>query len=340
VVTHVYPAVGVYRAVVTASNSVSLVTATTTVTVTTPSPDLSIDRSGSDVVLSWNAVRDALSYRVHRSTQPFFTPTAHTAIGDVATVGYTDTGAIGDPATNYVYLVTAVGAQGAESAPSGRVGEFDMILVPGRTILSLPLLPGSTVLDDVIGDQLTGTCDPATADRMLFWDAEARQYEMAWYCDCDPWGEPWDDHWLTGVVQTSLTLEPGGAAWVQNRQALTETLSVVGDLPSTGWVTQVVPGWQMIGLPYPISVALDDTAIPAVGSCTPTAADRVLRWNTGTQRHEMAWYCDCDLWGQPWDDHWLTGLAQTSIQFDPGEGIWFHNRHDPFTWVYPHPSPD
>ena len=42
-------------AVVTASNSASLVTATTTVTVTTPPPDVSIDRSGSDVVLSWGA---------------------------------------------------------------------------------------------------------------------------------------------------------------------------------------------------------------------------------------------------------------------------------------------
>jgi hypothetical protein len=28
-----------------------------------------------------------------------------------------------------------------------------------------------------------GTCDSATADRVLTWNAGAQAYEMAWYCD-------------------------------------------------------------------------------------------------------------------------------------------------------------
>lgn len=87
-------------------------------------------------------------------------------------------------------------------------------------------------------------------------------------------------------------------------------------------------------------MAPDYAAIPAVGTCDSATADRVLTLNAGAQAYEMAWYCDCDAWGEPWDDHWLTGFEQTSTELTPGQGMWMENRHSPFAWVYPDPSPD
>ena len=43
---------------------------------------------------------------------------------------WSDVGAGGAPATNFTYIIRAVGATG-ESADSKRMGEFDFVIVPG-----------------------------------------------------------------------------------------------------------------------------------------------------------------------------------------------------------------
>jgi hypothetical protein len=277
-------------------------------------------------------------YNVHRSTDPYFTPSPTNHYGSTAGTSLTDYGALGDLANHAYYAVTVADVQEMASGVSNRVGKFNIAVAPGWNMASLPLLPGSAALDEVIGDQLSGTCDSATADRVLAWNAATGEYEMAWYCDCDAWGEPWDDHWLTGFEQTTLTLEPDMGIWIENRSGVTETVVVLGDLAAADRVLHVGPGWQMAGTAYPVPVALDEADIPATGTCDSATADRLLYWNTDTQEYEMAWYCDCDEWGQPWDDHWLTGFEQTEVQLVPGKGAWLQNRHDPFTWVYPHPD--
>jgi len=310
---------------------------------------LSAQASGAnDLVLSWPEMHmdnkdryvQVWYYSIHRSTDPYFVPTPFNQYGATSGTNFTDPGVLGDLANNYYYVVTTVDTEERASAVSNRVGKFNITIAPGWNMVSLPLLPGVTALDDVIGDQLTGTCDSATADRLLSWNPETQEYEMAWYCDCDPWGEPWDNHWLTGFEQTSLTLEPDVGVWIQNRSGVTETIVLVGDISAADRTMYIEPGWQMAGSAYPVPVALDDAAIPATGTCDSATADRVLFWNTETQEYEMAWYCDCDAWGEPWDDHWLTGFEQTSIQLVPGKGAWYQNRHNPFTWVYPNPDPN
>ena len=71
------------------------------------------------------------SNRVWRGTDPYFVPT-----GDPETVlsaspwQYDDTGALGNAAVNYFYLVDDVLSDGILST-SNRVGEFDYTLMPG-----------------------------------------------------------------------------------------------------------------------------------------------------------------------------------------------------------------
>ncbi len=85
------------------------------------------------VTLSWTHDTANQAYQIHRAVTPYFTPTDGTrrALVTGSPWRYTDPEAvIGDPDTNYYYLVRA--ACGAAHADPGRVGEFDFTLVPGN----------------------------------------------------------------------------------------------------------------------------------------------------------------------------------------------------------------
>jgi hypothetical protein len=82
---------------------------------------------GSDITLTWSAGEPTANiYRAQDA--PYFTPGAVYAGG--VSSGWTDTGAAGNPALNYTYIIRARGGCG-ESADSQRLGEFDFTLVPG-----------------------------------------------------------------------------------------------------------------------------------------------------------------------------------------------------------------
>jgi hypothetical protein len=105
-----------------------------------PITDLAVARSGDSLVLNWSPVTHNVAgdpttvetYRIHWSADdPYLTPEG--APGDTTTgTTYTHTGALGDPGTNYYYIVTAVDDLGQESAISNRVGTFHFPILPGR----------------------------------------------------------------------------------------------------------------------------------------------------------------------------------------------------------------
>ncbi|MCS6842915.1 MAG: C25 family cysteine peptidase [Caldilineales bacterium] len=110
------------------------------------SPAVAISRSGSAAVLTWPAVTQDVyhqptsvtGYHVWRGDSPYFDPLRPNCncrrIATTSTPGFTDTGSvgaitpIGDPTTNYFYVVQAANSVG-HSAVSNRVGEFDFLLV-------------------------------------------------------------------------------------------------------------------------------------------------------------------------------------------------------------------
>ena len=91
-----------------------------------------IVREGTTVTLSWTHNTANQAYQVHRATTPYFTPTDATrrALVTGAPWSYSDPDTvIGDPNTNYFYLVRAT--CGAAYVDPGRRGEFDFRLTPG-----------------------------------------------------------------------------------------------------------------------------------------------------------------------------------------------------------------
>ncbi len=79
------------------------------------------------VVLQWAAVVGAATYRVYRSTDPFFLPDAwggSNLLSETTSASYTDPDGAGDPTIQHFYVVRAYRACW-ESGDSNRVGAFD-----------------------------------------------------------------------------------------------------------------------------------------------------------------------------------------------------------------------
>jgi hypothetical protein len=96
---------------------------------------------GSQVQLTWSPVESASAYWVcGASNLAYFTPGGppgyvhRLAVVPQGTTTWSSAGGVGDPASNWTYLVMAVDATGAELARSERVGEHDFAAaVPQET---------------------------------------------------------------------------------------------------------------------------------------------------------------------------------------------------------------
>lgn len=122
---------------------VDLATATP-ITLLQPPASLRATINGDAIQLDWtNVIQDEqgnpatpASYRIYRSTDPYFTASSAQQIGTAFAAQLTDNNiggndVVGDVTKNYFYIVRAVDANGNLSRWSQRVGEFDFALTPG-----------------------------------------------------------------------------------------------------------------------------------------------------------------------------------------------------------------
>mgnify|MGYP000862286973 CR=1 FL=1 len=92
---------------------------------------VTISLSGSDVILAWTHDGANQAYYVHRSTAPYFTPSAATRVGLVTAAPwqFADTGVLEDASATWTYVLRP--ACGAAWVDAGRLGEFEFGLTPG-----------------------------------------------------------------------------------------------------------------------------------------------------------------------------------------------------------------
>ena len=83
------------------------------------------------------------------------------------------------------------------------VGMYKITVPDGMNLVSLPLIPISNALENVIGIQLTGADNEGDADRIWIWNGT--NYEFAWLVDGV--GAPYDGQWFTGNSPTNVTLD-------------------------------------------------------------------------------------------------------------------------------------
>jgi hypothetical protein len=104
-----------------------------TVTTSLPAPlNLTVTPAGGGgVLLQWSAVAGAATYRIYRSTDPFFEPDpwgGTNLLAETASTAYTDPMGAGNPSINHYYIVRAYRACW-ESGNTSRVAAFDFALV-------------------------------------------------------------------------------------------------------------------------------------------------------------------------------------------------------------------
>lgn len=257
-------------------------------TVQTPvgvGPVVTISKSGSNAILTWDAVIGATQYRVYRSTEAYFIPSPGNAIDTVTTPNYTDTGKIGDPNVNYFYIVTALDAQERESLPSNTVGAFDFALLPGEpgstrhNVIALPLdvtaqLPNAGALASYIGDSV---------QQILHWDPVAQSYQA--------WLPPYS-------VGTNFPLRVGHVYWVQVDSTAPSVLSFVGSVPSLNTVQFDLVGDDQACLFNELSLPLDQTGITSattlVEALGTTHVEQALQWRADVHAFEF-WLPEIDF---------------------------------------------
>ena len=243
-------------------------------------------------MLSWNDINGAASYRVYRGTEPYFTPAVNTAIADVTTLIYTDTGTIGTPDSNYSYLVAAVDDEGRESAPSNRFGEFDFALSPGPpggerkyNLIALNLeVPGVTDADSLASYAGTGVY------MVIRYDAPTQS--IVWR--------------LPGLAGENFPVQVGEPYFLYLDDTASNTLSLVGGVPSQDTISFALTKAELGGsCKYNfITMPLDKDDLTDADAL---AADiggvyMVIRYNAETQ--DLTWR--------------LPGLAGENFQVRPG----------------------
>ena len=214
----------------------------------TPPPGLSATAGETSVQLDWSAPRSGFvsGYNVYRATAPFDAPGAAEQLNDdpLTTTAFTDTEVtIG---TQYVYRVSTVDVDGAESDLSDPV---DAVSYPSTVEVSFTRPFGS--VDAAENYRLVAL--PGEVDRSL---AATVAGEAG-----DAWQAFWDDGSDTDFLQTytnsdRFDFRPGRGFWLLSSTSWTvaETFPTVSLTDGTTTIP-LHDGWNIISNPFDVDVA-------------------------------------------------------------------------------------
>lgn len=325
----------------TTTSSMETSSTTTTAIVGVRIVNITQDWSGeNDVTLTWeSSVGQSYSILLKDDFSGSFIP-VDMVTGNQGTTSWTDNGvwAGGTHPSTVPQRYYKVSASGIES--HNTVGIYRITVQEGMNLISLPLIPFSSDLVNVIGSQLTGAPNEGDADRLWIWNGN--NYEFAWLVE--DVGPPYDGKWYTGNAETAVTLGADRGAWVQVRPGHgTQAVYIAGEVAATARMIPLATGMNLVGSSYPVAVPLGDQQSDdcnlwesgATGADNEGDADRVWSW-TGSnyQFHWLVDHVNATLNGT-----WYSGNSPSPLALEPGKGYWVQIRanHAGFTWTYPKP---
>jgi len=240
--------------------------------------DLGASRSGNDLVLSWSPITQdimgnpisGVTYRVYRDTTPYFTPSDDNCIAsNVSGTSYTDPGTVGDPDTNYYYVVEAVDASSRLSGVSNRIGEFDFALTPGTSTkynlialpLEVPIITNADSLADYVGSGV---------QQVLKWDASTQQFVFR----------------IPHLFGTNFAVQIGGVYYLLLDNTAPTILTFIGGVPDKASTTFDLVGASGICKFNFISIPLDKADLSNADGLADDigGVQQVLRWDASTQQ--------------------------------------------------------
>ena len=233
-------------------------------------------------------------------------------------------------------FLTIVYTNDSDPGENSQMETQTITLTPGWNLISVSLAMDSYALDDVIGDQLPGSCFQNSSTMVIYYNAVTQLFEKAWFCgDCN-YGANFDNHWLkSNWTQSDINLELGKGAWLLNRTGSSQSLNITGQTLDEEISITIETGWQILGIPKNLPVNIGDVGLSATGSCYENSADRIRYWNPGDQNFTKIWFCECNQTGaEAFSNKWLNkNYSESSLVLNPGEAIWFKNEHSAFNWT-------
>ena len=170
------------------------------------------------------------------------------------------------------------------------VGMYMKTINEGMNLVSLPLVPFSTALEDVIGTQVAGSSNEGGSDRIWLWNGI--YYEFAWRVN--DVGPLYDGLWYSGNDPTTMTFGADQGAWLQIIGDFgPDYIYLLGEVSDTGRSITIREGMNLVGTCYPVSVKLADTNLREsgfIGGSNEGAGDRVWSWEAN--HYEFFWLVD------------------------------------------------
>ncbi len=228
-------------------------------------------------------------------------------------------------------------------------GKFDIAVVEGMNLLSLPLIPTTGAsLVEIIGEQVTGSPNGMRDESDEIWKYnpdEDSNYEYAWYIEDSIYPDFNDLYFDPMNVESVLTIEPDEGFWLQVKQGNpTSNITVTGIISDTDRVIETVVGMNLIGTAFPVTVSLVDSALngPATGSPNGMRdeSDEVWKYNAAEDsNYEYAWLIEGSIYPD-FNDKWFDPMnVESTIELEPGKGYWIQVKETNvgFTWTYTKP---
>ncbi len=186
-------------------------------------------------------------------------------------------------------------------------------------------------------NQLTQSFIPGLCDQVYLWDTQTQEYISVAQKSADH-NFYYLTNW-TGNTCNDLDIPLGSALWVKSfgSSISTNTLSISGDVPMYGSITNIVSGdagrpLAFICNPYPTAKNINDlinTSDGATASFIPALADAIYLWDKGNQAYVSIGLKNSDnMW------HYATNWsgAAVSIDVEVGEGFWY-GALNTFSWI-------
>jgi len=301
----------------------------TTVQVVGEITSISIElNSSKQCVVKWTAPGG--TFNVYYSSSASSSPSDYTNQlgGDISTTiasetyGYTDT--TSTDASERYYMVKLKGTD-ISSISKGGVGKYTLNLTKGFNLISCPFSRTYTDVNNVVGNQLTGSLFPTTADRIHFFDGTS--YEWIFLNSQGVWSE-------SNGSTTQRTISPEKGYWIEIYSGNTDKdVVLTGVLPTQDQAITIADGFNLIGNPYPYNVALSsDTSFASsggVGNLFPTNADRIYFFD-GTS-YEWVYLNASGNWKE-------SDGSSTTRSLESGKAFWVKTlKGSTWTWTLPVP---
>ena len=214
---------------------------------------------------------------------------------------------------------------------------YNISLSSEWNLISIPLIPENTGLNEILGDKLTGGTSLSDADAVWGWTGTTWETAIL----IEGTGNPaYDGKWFdTGYQPTAMTIEPDKGYWIHILPGHPNVNITITGAESAGNRTIAVSkGWNLVGSTFLDPVPLNYSGLfesGCTGGTSLSDADAVWGWTGNTWETAIL----INGTGNPtYDGKWFdTGYQPTKMTLSPGRGYWIHvlDTHDGFTWDYP-----